>query len=225
MKETNCRTVFYNFYRITENGFYTKDEQKRVMKLLCVSNGLTENEAESMTDAVNDLRDDGVCDSVSCQNFLLISKFVTDIPLHHLCAALAFYDICDSQECNAIYFTKSSWCRAVIADPLRRAFFEYALGKEAEAVKSFEEALKKGTYCLPIHEILATVYNELGDERKALEYALCAQWIDEDTKIDLPHMALIEARTTQKVGIAEALSIKNKACAKKETTFRIGFSS
>ena len=57
----------------------------------------------------------------------------------------------------------------------------------------------------------------------AYEYALGAQWIDDETRIDIPWLTEIEEKARAVIGnsAADCLAAKVRAC--KQSTNRIGF--
>ena len=46
MKRTNDLRIFTEFFKITDGGFYTPDEEERIMRLLAFSIGYTEEQTD-----------------------------------------------------------------------------------------------------------------------------------------------------------------------------------
>lgn len=224
MKEINGRSVFYNFYRLTEGGFYSEEEGTRLLRLLSRAAGNGFRQAEAQEAAVRTLRENGVNNDVRCRNFLLVLQFASDPDPWLAEAAEALLDVLEAEAARP-YTGRTAWCRGLYADSLRRGFYEYATGDLAGALKHLGAALPAEDGDWSLLEVLAVVSREARNAERGLEYALRAQWVGGKLHVAAPHLERIEAWARKRLGTEKSRAVEEKARTQRVGMMQIGFTS
>lgn len=210
MKNTNDFRLFSHYFEITDGGFYTTEEEGRIMKLLAFCAGYTTEQTKDLIQVITKMREEDLSDFVSCQNALLRDRLLEDTcELRH--AALVAY--CKRNNRKSEYPNRAVWQRHIIehGSPLMRGFYEYATGRLPNAVSAFEAVRRESGCDLPLCEILAKISLENNRPDMAYEYALRAQWINADTKIDVPAAATVEEAAIKEIAFEGREKIKARA--------------
>ena len=224
MKEINGGSVFYDFFRLTEGGFYSEAQEGRLLRLLSRAAGDGVKRAEQRVAALRQLQESDVGDAVRCRNFLLILQFDPDPDPLLVAAAEARLAMLEEERPHA-FAGKTAWCRAIFEDDVARGLYEYASGQLAEAIESLAEALRGDYGRLALPEMLAVISREAGDAARGLEYALRAQWIGGALRVEAPHLARIEAWARKRLGAEQIVAAERAAKACGRGLAQIGFTS
>lgn len=228
MRNQNYRNVFYLYYEIVENGFYSDEEKDRLMKLLASASGFGEDTMHNLADAAHKLENEDISDNIRCQNFLLFAQFSSDMDPLLLCAANALSDYFAENPKAPRFTGRAQWRRAICADPtrLKKAFLQYAVGNLEDAFACFETALRTCEGRLPLYEILCIVSLERERPEDALEFAMRANYRDKQECAAANFwLTRIEDDLKKQLGEVKAKEIALRLGYDRSAPFRIGFSS
>lgn len=220
---TNRRALFDLYYNVTENGFYNEEQLKRILRLIVYAGGDMPSVAEKMYDTAMEIRAMKVNDLISCQNALLVSRFSENCQ-ERLFALNALFQYYRSRE-GRIFSNEGAWQRYMMtsAESFARGFYEYAHGRNAEAIRSFEKAMTRGADEYEALQLLAVISCEAELYEKALEYATRALWADKDHKMDHPTMAEIEEIAQTRLGKRRCEEIRATVVHVSAEKNKIGF--
>ena len=224
MKEINGGSVFYDFFRLTEGGFYSEAQKGRLLRLLSRAAGDGVKLTEQRVAAVRQLGVNDVDDPVRCRNFLLILQFDPSPDPHLVAAAEALLAVLEEDRPRG-FASKTAWCRAIFEDHLQRGLYEYAAGRPADAIEPLAAALRGEFGRLALPEMLAVICREAGQAERGLEYALRAQWIGGSLRMEAPHLARIEAWARKRLGPEQVSAAERAARAGSRGLAQIGFTS
>lgn len=223
MENVKIKMVFFDYYQAVLGKFYSKKAKRRILKLIAKANGIDDNEAEECVFASEYIEKEEIGNPVGCKNYLLVAFFTTDVSTVLYNAVLALNAIYESKDFQNVFTNELVWHRSVQKDNnhLDIGYYEYAHDKLERAIESFEKAMRSNKK-LPLVEYLAIISLEAKDYKRAYEYALSAQQIDDGERLEIPWLVEIEKEAKNNLSEHEANKIKAEISSK-SYALKIGF--
>ena len=227
MENFKIRTVLENYITAVFGKLYTPSQKERILHLITVANGLETKQVNKVREVFAELEEEELYDFATCNNYLLYSIFSNDESPIKREAISILYDMTKPKpqdQQKPIYYNERIWINAMIKnrDYLEMGYYKYAKGKLIESIEAFEKASRNGV-SVPIDEYMAIISVEAEDYQRAYEYALKAQYID-DEKIEVDWLMEIEELAESKISETEASRIRKRVTNSNESP-KIGFSN
>ena len=223
MENLEIKMVFFNYYAATLGRFYSTNQKDRLLRLMAVANSIDASQVNELIEASRYVENEDIGNPVGCKNFLLCAIFRTNIsPILHG-AVSALNDIYNTQKCTVVYTNELLWHRSIKKEGnlLDIGYYEYARGKLDKAIEAFEKAMRTEK-TLPLVEYLAIISNEAKKYEKAYEYALKAQSLGDDERLQIDWLMEIENEAKLYLTESEREKIE-KSVFNQKSTARIGF--
>lgn len=223
MENLKIKVVFFNYYSATLGRFYSTSQKERILKLIATANGVEKDKIDALINASRYIENEDIGNPVGCKNFLLYAFFRTDVSQELFGAVSALNEIFTSNQPSTAHTNELVWHRTVQKEgnALEIGYYEYARGRNDRAIDSFEKSMRTEKK-LPLVEYLAIITDEAKDYLKSYEYALKAQVISEDERLNIDWLMEIENKAKEHLTAAEREKIEKSVFTQKNTS-RIGF--
>lgn len=223
MENYKIKMVFFDYYRAVLGRFYSQKAKKKILKLIAKANGIDDNQAEECVSVAEYIENEDIGNPVGCKNFLLVAFFATNMSPILYNAVLALSGIFEANDYQNIFTNELVWHRTIQKDNnhLDIGYYEYARGKLDRSIESFEKAMRNNKK-LPLAEYIAIISFEAQDYKRAYEYALKSQLIDEEERLEIPWLMEIENEAKNNISETEERKIREDLTSKSYSS-KIGF--
>ncbi|MBR2025316.1 MAG: hypothetical protein IKA02_05870 [Clostridia bacterium] len=224
MENLMTKMVFANYYAATLGRFYTTEQKDKLLKLIAKANNIESDKIDELVQASRYIEQEDIGNEIGCKNFLLYSLFTNDVSSVVKCAVSALNEIFSSKTLITSYSNELLWHRSVQKEknPLEIGYYEYARGRLDRSIESMEKAIRTEKN-MPLIEYIAIIANDSKNFSKAYEYALKAQVISGDERLEIDWLMEIEQEAKANLTASEIEKIERSVFGSSGNA-KIGFS-